>query len=139
MEEHLPTHLPYQNWCPHCVAGRGIIWRHATSKEDREKLGVTISIDYCFMSPEEVEKDTCPILILYDDNLDAIGALPVQAKGANQSVVKWCIEILDVAGYSNSDITIKSGQEPAILALKAAIAANRSGKTAVIDSPVRES
>lgn len=91
------------------------------------------------MSPEEIEKGTCPILILYDDNLDAIWALPVQAKEAIQFVVKWRVEILDVAGYSNTDVTIKSDQEPAILALNAAIAANRTGKTALINPPVRES
>ena len=69
------------------MAGRGISRRHVAQGGDREKLGVTISISYCFMSPEEIEKDTCPILILYDDNLDAIWALPVQAKGAIQFVV----------------------------------------------------
>ena len=44
-----------------------------------------------------------------------------------------------MAGYSNTDITIKSDQEPAILALKSAIAANRTGKTALIDTLLRES
>ena len=139
LEEHLPTHLPYRSWCPHCVAGRGISRRHATVGGDKEKLGVTISIDYCFFNPEDVEQDTTPILILYDDNLETIWAIPVETKGAVQFVVNWCVEILDVAGYSNTDITIKSDQEPAILALKSAIAANRTGVTAMIDSPVRES
>ena len=23
VEEHNLTHLPYRNWCPHCVAGKG--------------------------------------------------------------------------------------------------------------------
>ena len=137
LEEHLPTHLPYRSWCPDCLAGRGISRRHAAVGGDREKLGVTISIDYCFMSPEEAEQDTTPILIMYDDNLEAIWAILVQAKGAVPFVVSWCVETLDVAGYSNTEITIKSDQEPAILSLKAAIAANRAGTTAIIDSPVR--
>ena len=102
-------------------------------------LGVTISIDYCFMIPEEAEQGTCPILIMYDDNLEAIWAMPVRSKGAVPFVVNWCVETLDVAGYSNTDITMKSDQGPAILAFKSAIAANRAGKTAMIDSPVRES
>ena len=24
IDEHMPLHLPYRAWCPHCVAGRGI-------------------------------------------------------------------------------------------------------------------
>ena len=24
IDEHMPLHLPYRAWCPHCVAGKGI-------------------------------------------------------------------------------------------------------------------
>ena len=69
LEEHLPTHLSDRSWCPVCTAGRGISRRYAAPGGDKEKLGVTINIDYCFMIPVEAEQDTCPILIMYDDNL----------------------------------------------------------------------
>ena len=98
-----------------------------------------MSIDYCFMTPEETKQDMCPIRIMYDDTLEAIWGLPVQAKGAVPFVVKWRVGVLDVAAYANTDITMKSDQEPAALALTSAIAANRAGRTAMIDSPVRAS
>ena len=34
VEAHELNHLPYRNWCPHCVKGRG--WKHPT-REWREK------------------------------------------------------------------------------------------------------
>ena len=28
LESHLPLHLEYRSWCPHCRAGRGISMQH---------------------------------------------------------------------------------------------------------------
>ena len=28
IEDHLPLHLPYRSWCPHCVAGKGVGGHH---------------------------------------------------------------------------------------------------------------
>ena len=28
LEAHLPLHLEYRSWCPHCRAGRGISMQH---------------------------------------------------------------------------------------------------------------
>ena len=54
-------------------------------------------------------------------------------------VVKWIVVKMDDVGYRGEAITLKSDQEPAIMALKAAVAAKRVGATTPIDSPVRES
>ena len=91
------------------------------------------------MTEEDSETDMCPVRIMYDHTLKAIWALPVESKGVVDYVVKWCVETLDNAGYTKSRITIKSGQEPAMLALKKAAAAARIGDTALISSPIRES
>ena len=45
---------------------------------------------------------------------------------------------LDNVGYRREAITIKSDQEPAMLALRTAVAAKRIGTTTPIDSLVRE-
>ena len=79
------------------------------------------------------------MLVLYDDNLDALWAFPVEQKGSVQFVVSWCVGVLEISGYSNLDITLKSDQGPAMSSLKSAIEANRAGQTAIIDSPLRES
>ena len=50
IDEHTPLHIPYRSWCPHCVAGKGGSGHHRTDSA-KEKLGTTISLDYCFMTP----------------------------------------------------------------------------------------
>ena len=47
-EEHEATDLPYRSWCEHCVFGKGVHSPHVTEK-DKENLGATVSVDYCFM------------------------------------------------------------------------------------------
>ena len=47
--------------------------------------------------------------------------------------------ILDQSGYQGQMLTTKTDQEPSILALKTAIAAEGSGETLPIVSPVRAS
>ena len=49
------------------------------------------------MTPEDTEKDMCPILILYDDNLEEMLAIPVENKGAVQFVVSWCVSVLEMS------------------------------------------
>lgn len=34
-EEHVLTHLPYRNWCRHCVRGRGKEAAHTSMEKDR--------------------------------------------------------------------------------------------------------
>ena len=137
--EHEVTHLPYRTWCKHCVKGRGVSTPHRKGKKE-EKIGITISIDYCFMTGEaDAEEDLPEILIVWDDNHECLWALPVEGKGVIEWVVKYVVEKLDEIGYRGVPLSIKSDQEPAIMALKTAIAAKRVGITTPIESPVRES
>ena len=48
---HNLTHLPYRNWCPHCMRGRGKVMPHRTVKEGKGELP-EISLDFCFPSRE---------------------------------------------------------------------------------------
>ena len=57
IEEHFPLHVHYRSWCPHCRAGKATSKQHRMQKDHDELLGVTISIDYAFMSSEEKEAD----------------------------------------------------------------------------------
>ena len=98
-----------------------------------------MSIGFCFVVSKDADDDMCPVLTIYDDSLETIWDIPVQAKGAISFVVEWCVGVFELSVYSNTDITLNSDQEPAIWALKVAVAAERFGKTALIASPVRES
>ena len=139
IEDHMPLHFPPRDWCPHCVAGHGISHQHRRATGDTESLGVTVSMDYCFMRKEEQEEGVSPILAMYDNDKGMIWILGVEHKGVDETVVKWALEKLEEAGYKGTKITLKSDQEEAILALKRAIAAKRTAETAMIESPVRES
>ena len=137
IREHEVTHLPYRPWCQHCVFCKGRSSPQPAS-DGREKLGITIRLDYCFMADEE-EEGLTGVLILWDDNRECLWALPVDKKGAMDWVARWVVEKLDNVGYRGEQLTLKSEQEPAITALKMAIAATRVGVTIPIESPVWES
>ena len=64
---------------------------------------------------------------------------PSRQEGSTGWVVKWTVEKLDNIGYRGEAITLKSDQEPAIMALKTAVASKRAGVTNLIECPVRES
>ena len=85
-----------------------------------EKIGITVTMDYCFMNGKEDEDPSLPgVLIVWDDNYECLCALPVEREGPVDWVVKCIVDKLE----------IKSDQEPAMLASKTAAAAKRSGLT----------
>ena len=45
--EHYLTHVPYRNWCPHCVRGRGKEMCH-TRCEEKERGLDEFHLGYCF-------------------------------------------------------------------------------------------
>ena len=139
VEEHQVTHWPTRDWCEHCVKGKAVSSAHKRSQDKGEIDTPTISIDYCFMAPEEREEGTIPILAVYDNKTKAIRALPCAAKGTDEEAVKWLVDIIEEMGYVGEKIVLKSDQEPSILALKRAVAVTRDGQTCPIESPVRES
>ena len=140
VEAHYPLHLEFRSWCPHCRAGKGISMQHRYNSEvDESHLGTTWSMDYCFMSPEDIEEDMHAILICYDHSKMGMWAIAVDRKGADENIVKWVVDKMDECGYSGVTVTLKSDQEPAMMSLKKAIAVRRKAETPLIESPVRES
>ena len=141
VDEHMPLHVDFRSWCPHCVAGKGISHHHTVTQEsDAEKMGVTVSVDYAFWVAEEVEDDMCPILVAYENTTKAIWAIAVDEKGADHVAVNWLADKFEHYGYSGTRITIKSDQERSIVTCKKGVALKRGGApTALIESPIRES
>ena len=139
IDEHYPLHLNFRSWCEHCVAGKARLAQHIVLPADRERMGVTIHMDYAFLGSEEAEEGMQPTLVMFDDDKLSFWALAVRQKGATNAVVKYVAGILDQSGYQGQRITMKSDQEPSIVALKTAVAAARVGETIPIESPVRAS
>ena len=51
VDRHNMTHLPFRNWCPHCMRGRGKEAPHHRSKEGQGELP-EVSLDFCCPSRE---------------------------------------------------------------------------------------
>ena len=47
VDAHNLTHLPFRNWCPHCMRGRGKEMPHQRQAAHKEMLH-EFSMDYCF-------------------------------------------------------------------------------------------
>ena len=100
--------------------------QHMQNKDGHaNELGATVSLDYCLMTPDEEEEYMRAILIGYDHARLGFWALAVEQKGPQDQVVKWIVDKLDEAGYAAVPMTIKSDQEPSIVALKLAVAVRR--------------
>ena len=62
---------------------------------DESHLGTTWSMDYCFMSPDDIEEDMHAILLCYDHTKMGMWALAVDRKGADENVVKWVVDKME--------------------------------------------
>ena len=63
------------------------------------------------------------MLIMHDDRLVILWVLGVQHKGVTPETVTWITQKLEEAGYRGVDLTLKTDQEEAIMALKRAVTA----------------
>ena len=138
IEAHFPLHAEYRNWCRFCVEGKGTSRQHR-SGDTGESLGVTISLDYCFMVPEESEEGMDAILVAYDDKKMGLWAMAVESKGPTESSVKWMSKKIEDSGYNGVPITLKSDQGADIMQLKKAVSIKRESETSMVESPVRVS
>ena len=140
MLEHNITHVPFRNWCPHCLAGKAKSMKHMQGAG----LGVSetpvVSMDYMFMGDRgrestgegeeeeiiindekyEVENgddQKAKILVIRDAKSRVCAAIPVPKKGleADGWSLKETLRFLEFLGYTN--IVSKSDQEKALEAL----------------------
>ena len=121
------------------VAGKAVSRQHSAGNPDEEALGVTVSVDYCFMIPEESEEEMDAIPVGYDSQKMGLWTMSVDAKGPTPSAVGWLSIKIEDAGYNGVGITIKSDQEESIKSLKKAVSIKRHAETSMIESPVRVS
>jgi hypothetical protein len=95
-------------------------------------------MDYCFVRREE-EEDVVTVLLLKDRVSRAIRAIRVMHKGAeSDSEVGRVVDCVRSFGH-RCKITLKSDGEPAILALKSAVARQLPEGTLMVESAATES
>ena len=75
-ERHVVSHMPFRDWCRHCVAGRGLERRHQRHPGHDDQYPL-VCIDYGYLSG-----DATPMLVAKDRRTGMAFALPVERKGA---------------------------------------------------------
>ena len=128
--------MPYKAWCLVCVAGEGIHNQSRQAREDeKERIGITVSMDYCFLTADGEADEDPKIMILHGDRLETLWTFGGKAKGVTPEVVTWIMIKLEEAGYTTTrtEITLKTDHEEAIMALKRAVAARRGARTTLIN------
>ena len=48
-EDHERSHLPFQNWCAHCIRGKSKSSGHSSAAPDLERSKSIVSLDYAFL------------------------------------------------------------------------------------------
>ena len=137
VEEHMITHIPFRDWCPHCVRGKSKSVPHRKRKEGKEEEVPVISVGYMFMETDDKDAGRgMPILVSRDRKTKWINAAVVTQKGNCPYAVKRLSEDIGALGYNR--IVLKSDQEPAIKDLKARVKAERGEEIIMEESPAYE-
>ena len=138
VEEHYLTHVPYRNWCPHCVRGRGKDLDHRKGL-DEDRSVREFSFDYCFPGDEKGKKLT--VLVGRERVTGMTMASVVPVKGTSgQFAVMRVLEFIAECGATETEVVLKSDQEPAIEALMADVVKTRGAAITVVErSPVGSS
>lgn len=138
VEDHNITHMPYRNWCPHCVRGRGKDLDHRRSIDEDRRVR-EFAFDYCFMGDDAGDKVT--ILVGRERTTGMTMATVVPLKGSSgQFAVLKILDFIKLCGAEESEAIIKTDQEPAIaLLIKDVVQARQGVVTIVEKSPVGSS
>ena len=142
IDRHMLTHVPYRNWCPHCVRGKAKGGAHRKAHSSENEIP-TISLDYMFMHESQMaeEERGMPILVTKDaaskKGTGMVSARVLPAKGVNRYAVSNLAS--EIAKLGHNEMVLKSDGEPAIIALKQAVKMERSERIVLEESPVKES
>ena len=137
IDEHNLTHLPFRNWCRHCVRGKG---RSADHRVDARPDGMAeVHMDYCFMNSSSGEvKHT--ILVAREKFTRMTLATEVPMKGASvEFPARRVLAFIKELGMETTPLVLKSDQEPSIMAVIRNMMEKRKAQTFKEHSPVEAS
>ena len=123
VEEHQKTHLPFRNWCKHCVKGRGVEEPH---KRQKEEVGMPeIHVDFMFMGDEGKDKKLT-ILVAKERSTKMTMATVLPSKSSGPFAARRTVAFMREIGCEFGDLTMKSDNEEAIKALVSDVARVRA-------------
>ena len=113
-EKHALTHLPYQTWCPHGVAGKRSNSPHRRVRNHSDKP--MLSADYGFYSANGDGKGTLAcFLAVYLRPLGVYYAFVVDSKGPSPSSIRLLSNFIQDCGLIN--FLYRSDREHAVVSL----------------------
>ncbi len=114
---HNLTHIPFRNWCEHCVKeGAHSQWHKSRMEEDKGEVS-EFGMDYMWMIEHKEKKEVstglgAPTLVQKESKSMAIFAAFVSTKGKDEYAAKHVCMNLDWLGHGR--ITVRSDQENSI-------------------------
>ena len=132
---HELTHLPYANWCPHCVSGRRNNSPHFRSRTGSDRDLPLLVLDYCFVRNDKDEQ-LAKVLVGKLYPCRKVFACVVDAKGTNEHAVRRMCDFIKESGLTK--FVYKSDKESSIIALmdEAIRKSGRAGHHMPEDVPV---
>ena len=118
-ERHEACHLPYADWCRHCVMARSLASQHRVKKHSTAKEVPVVSGDFCFMSQEN-QVGTTPIHVMRDHNSRKTFAHMGQGKSTSSAEYSQFLVqavLRDIEHLGHGKMVYKTDQEPAMTAL----------------------
>lgn len=123
-QKHNLNHLPYANWCPSCVKGKGRPDSHKENAEKHTKRSLPrISFDLFYTSKkvkepmvevgEKEEISKLVFLALVDSLTGAVSAVPLLNKGDPKMMAKEIVRFVQWLAYSS--LSLRFDQEPTTL------------------------
>ena len=96
---HNLTHMPYQSWCPYCVASRRKNSHHRKSHESERQIPLVVG-DYAF--PRTKDDEVGPrMLVLRVYPYKVVFACLVENKGPDPIAVKRIVKFLGDTGLTH--------------------------------------
>ena len=126
------THLPYRNWCPHCVRGRGREMDHQRKSEEDQGGVPEYHMDYCFPGDEEGQKLVVLAVVERRSRMKRMVVVP--SKGSTGTyAVKAVLELMEECGDRDAKVIVKSDQEPAIKFLIDDVCVHRTSAQTIVE------
>lgn len=125
--EHAKHHLSYRSWCRHCIRGRGREAPHVRGGEDPNIP--EIHLDYMFMGEEGVS-DKLTVLVVRERLSKMTLATVVASKTTGEFAATRVVAFMREIGCDQVRITVKTDNEPALVALVSEIGRARASNGA---------
>ena len=127
-DNHNRTHLPYRDWCKHCVQANANSNPHVYEKNLEVPEFATMHLDYWFMRNGTGE-GLRTILSIKDDYSKACMGYDCEKKGRSGNLAKWIVKEIERFCHGKEKIYLKSDGENSIGDLVSEIIEVRQGIT----------